>query len=153
MCNIISSIIEEEIINSFQLFQAFDMHHRISYWIFHIKHKNQERCPSGDKEATQSGCYAHNFTKSYKKDREKHGSIEILIKKMSKIQIPAFGKKSCMLQSQKETLFWVKKNLNFWGMKGNGWRTLQRWAVWRSFLMNQRLQNSVQANKRAGERD
>lgn len=39
MCNIISSIIEADMVNSFQLFQAFDMHHRISYWIFHIKHK------------------------------------------------------------------------------------------------------------------
>lgn len=51
MCNIISSIIEEEIINSVQLFQAFDMDRRISYWIFHIKHKNQERRSSGDKQA------------------------------------------------------------------------------------------------------
>lgn len=91
MCNIISSIIVEEIINSVQLFQAFDMHHRISYWIFHIKHKNQERRPSGDKEALQSGCYVHDFTKSNKKDREKHGHIEILIKKTP--QIPAVGKK------------------------------------------------------------
>lgn len=39
MCNIISSIIEADMANSFQLFQAFDMHHRISYWIFQLKHK------------------------------------------------------------------------------------------------------------------
>lgn len=57
------------------------MHHQISDWIFHTKHKNQEGSPSGDKEATQSGCYAHYFTKSNKKDSEKYGRIAVLIKK------------------------------------------------------------------------
>lgn len=95
--------------NSFQLFQAFDMHHRIFYWIFHIKHKNHERCPSGDKEATENECYAHDFTESSKKDVEKHGHIEILIKKKkkSKIQILSVGKKKMDAVTKGE------ENLNF----------------------------------------
>lgn len=93
MCNIISSIIEADMANSFQLSQAFDMHHRISYWIFHIKHKTM-RDVLQETKRPQKVVVMQMISLRARRMEKNMVTLKSSLKKISlKLKIPAVGKK------------------------------------------------------------
>lgn len=131
-----------------QTITGFDLHHRNTYWIFHIRDVLREtRGPYA-----VDGTYMNTAWAKGKMEKKMVGmKSSIIKKKVWNLNLSSWEERWTP-QTKGETIFWGQKS-EFWSIKGNAWRTLQRWAVWRSFLMKQRLQNSVQANKRAGEGD
>lgn len=92
--------------NSFQLFQAFDMHHRISYWIFHIKHKTMRDVLQETKRPQKVDVMQMISLRAARRMEKNMATLKSSLKKKKKkclkFKIPAVGKKRWML-SQKET--------------------------------------------------
>lgn len=91
--------------NSFQLFQAFDMHHRIAYWIFHIKHKTMRDVLQETKRPQKVDVMQMISLRAARRMEKNMVTLKSSLKKKkkkSKIQNPSCWEKRWML-SQKET--------------------------------------------------